>query len=306
MAIDAATIPKTIKKYLKTIPSHEPRIEVGFFGGSFTGIPAAEQRAYLGKAAPFLRKKVVHGIRLSTRPDYIDQKILNTLKAFGVTTIELGVQSMSDDVLKKSNRGHKSEDVLRASRLITKNGFRLVHQMMIGLPGSSQAKEIKTARSAVSLKANEVRIYPVIVIKNTHLARLWKKGLYRALSEEAAIKRSAALLDIFDKHQIPVIRLGLHPSEGLVSRKEILAGPFHEAFRQKVETFRYGQRLETFLKNYKNKSRIQHILYNPLETAYVIGYGRANAKFVDKTLSRLDVLKPDDSVKKGRFKVVTL
>jgi histone acetyltransferase (RNA polymerase elongator complex component) len=285
------TIKETISKYLKTIPGENREVEVAFFGGSFTGLPLKKQESYLQAVQPYIRKGAVTGIRLSTRPDYIDQGILDILKKFNVTAIELGVQSLSDDVLKRARRGHSSLDVKMASSLIINNGFTLGHQMMVGLPGSTLAKELKTARMSVSMKATEVRIYPVLVIKGTFLASMWRKKSYRPLSEKAAIKRCARLIDVFKKAGVRVLRCGLHPSKGLLSGDDILDGPFHEAFGQKVETYRCGEILRRWLKSEKDPAAVLHVLFNPTDAGCVIGYGRENAIFVEKALKRYKVFK---------------
>ncbi len=295
-AVPAPAIPRTISKYLDTIPKKHVHREVAFFGGSFTGLPQDKQEAYLKAVRPFIKNKTIDGIRLSTRPDYIDERILALLKKYGVTCIELGVQSLSEDVLKAAKRGHTVPDVRKASRLILKKGFTLGHQLMSGLPGSTLSKELMTARISVSLGAREVRIYPVIVIKGTHLAEMWRKKRYRPLTEDEALKRCARLVEFFNKKNVRVLRCGLHPSEGLLTGADIVAGPFHQSFGQKVESYLYAGMIKKFLSKEKHPGSICRILYNPSDGASAIGYKRANALGAESIIKKRDIFAPSDAV----------
>ena len=295
-------IPSTISRYLKTIPQKANRVEVGFFGGSFTGLTMPKQEAYLKKVQPFLQKGKVHGIRLSTRPDFINQDALDLLKKYNVSCVELGIQSISDAVLKAAKRGHTRKDIERASRLILKNNLILGHQIMIGLPKSTFAQELKTAKVSVTMGASQVRIYPVIVIKGTELGKMYKHGLYTPLEENEAIERCAKLVRFFEKNHVKVIRCGLHPSTGLATGKDILKGPFHPAFRQRVETYLYADLFKKHIR-YNDKLRpIRRIIYNPREAASVIGYKRINANYVESLLGKGDLLKSATSVPIGKLK----
>ncbi len=230
----ATPLPEDIKKkietYLATMPKSGVYVQVGFFGGSFTGISEEDQKKFLSPVMEFLDDGRVKGVRLSTRPDLIGQKKIDFLSAHGVSCIELGVQSMFRDVLDASGRGHTPEHTVEASRLILKNGLDLTHQIMIGLPESSYDKEFLTARMAVDLGASQVRIYPVIVMKGTELAEMWRKKEYAALEMEEALERSAKLISFFRRSNVKVIRCGLHASEALLSGEKYLAGPFHQSF----------------------------------------------------------------------------
>jgi histone acetyltransferase (RNA polymerase elongator complex component) len=238
--ISPEDIVSRIDTYLSTMPASGVHVQVGFFGGSFTGIADEEQRTLLAPVKRFIEEKRVHGIRVSTRPDLIDEKKVCLLKSHHVNCIELGVQSVAADVLEASLRGHSPEDVFEASRVIKSAGLELVHQLMLGLPLSSYDKEFLTARTAVDLGAGQVRIYPVIVMKGTELAKMWKRKEYVPLETEEAVERAARLINFFRKEGVKVIRCGLHPSEGLISGEEYLAGPFHPAFghlaRQRAES----------------------------------------------------------------------
>lgn len=298
-SVPTTQIPCVISKYLKTIPKKNTHREAAFFGGSFTGLPMERQKAYLKVVRPFIEKGAIHGIRISTRPDYINQDILDTLKKYHVRNIELGVQSLSDDVLTRSKRGHTAADVKRSSRLILKNGFTLAHQIMVGLPGSTPAREVRTARLSIGMGAGEVRIYPVAVIKGTELAVMYKKKLYKPLTEPEAIARSARLVEIFKKSGVKILRCGLHPSQGLLGGGDIVSGPFHQAFGQKVETYLYGRMLKKFLNKIKNPGLIRRILFNSLDAASVIGYGRQNAEHAESVVGRRKIFSPSNIVPRG-------
>lgn len=222
-----------IENYLLTIPSGT-QTEIGFFGGNFTGIPPQQQERYLRAVQPYLKNDAVQGIRLSTRPDYINQQILDMLKKYQVKAIELGAQSLHNDVLDMAGRGHTVEDVALASELITSNGFELGLQMMIGLPGDSLEKSLQTAEKIISLKASTTRIYPTLVIKNTQLETLYKQGLYKPLSLAQAISQTAIIAPAFIHAGIKILRMGLHPSEGLTDETNLVDGPFHVAFGELV------------------------------------------------------------------------
>lgn len=210
-------VKKTIEAYLKGFTGEEKNIEVAFFGGSFTGIKQEKQKELLEIAYEYVKAKKVNSIRLSTRPDYIDKEELKFLKKYGVKTIELGVQSTNDYILKKCKRGHTYKDVVKASKLIRKYGFTLGHQMMIGLPESTALDELNTAKDLAKLKPKIIRLYPVLVIKNTELEREYKTGEYDPISVIQAVERCKDLYYFFTKKKINVIRMGLQSTDLICS-----------------------------------------------------------------------------------------
>ncbi len=236
---EKATGPKTtglIRQYLETMPKHRPvHIEVAFYGGSFTGIPLDLQRELLAPASQALADGRIHGIRLSTRPDYISEHILDHLSRYGVTTIEIGVQSMNDQVLLASNRGHNRAQVIDACKLIRDKGFQLGIQLMIGLPEDTPATWRDTVNEVVSIRPDCVRIYPTLVIKGTTLAEWYRQGLYQPLGLEEAVSLATGAMKQLLCHGIQVIRVGLQPTEDIAPGAELMAGPFHPAFRQLVD-----------------------------------------------------------------------
>lgn len=217
----------------KTVPAD--RAEIAFFGGSFTALPRQDMVRLLEAAYPFVKRGDFGGIRLSTRPDAVDEDVLQLLCSYGVTAVELGAQSMDDEVLLTNRRGHTAAQVERAAHLIKRAGLSLGLQMMTGLPADTDEKAKETARRLADLKPDTVRIYPTLVIERTLLAEWFQNGTYRPQTLEQAITLCAELLQFFEEERgIPVIRLGLHAEREM--QEHCLAGPFHPAFRERCES----------------------------------------------------------------------
>ena len=208
--------------------------EIAFFGGSFTAIDRDYMTELLSAAYDYVADGRVKGIRISTRPDFIDDEVLTLLKKYGVTSIELGAQSMDDEVLKANLRGHTSADVENASRLIKEYGFELGLQMMTGLYLDTDEKAIQTAQKIIDLAPATVRIYPTAVLKGTYLARLLEEKVYKAQTVDDAANLCTTLVPMFENAGIKIIRLGLHSSEEL--KKNIVAGAFHDSFGEIVKS----------------------------------------------------------------------
>jgi len=265
-----------VEQYLETMPEDRV-INIAFFGGTFTGIPVDLQELYLKEAFGFVKTGRVSGIRLSTRPDYINETGLELLKEYGVTTIELGAQSTNREVLNKSGRGHTFKDIRDASNLIYKYGFELGLQMMIGLPEDSYERSIQTANDIVSLGAGNTRIYPAIVIKGTALERLYREGAYIPLSLEQAVEWTKDIVHIFEENNVSIIRIGLHPSEELAAGKSLIAGPFHTSFKEMVMTKIWEEVINTELQsNNPNTSNRIKISVSEKQIHYAIGHKQAN------------------------------
>ncbi len=231
----AADTVNEILRSAAALPPSGAKRQLAFYGGSFTAIPLSQQLALLDAAHQAVLRGEIDGVRLSTRPDAVDRQTLDRLRRFGVQTIELGAQSMDDEVLRLSRRGHSAEDVRRASRLVREEGFELILQMMTGLPGDSPEKSLFTARELIKLRPDGVRIYPTVVVKDTELYERWLRGEYREHSVEEAVSLCAQLLPLFEETGIPVIRLGLNPSEEL-SGGAAVAGAYHPAFGELVKS----------------------------------------------------------------------
>jgi len=243
----AESVREIIDSALSTV-SAEQEAEIAFFGGSFTGIERALMISLLEIAKEYIDRGAVSSIRLSTRPDYIDGEIIDVLKKYGVKTVELGLQSSSDEVLRISKRGHGREDEERASRLIVDAGFDLVGQMMIGLPGSTLESELETARFIINSGARYARIYPTVVFYGTELCEMAKRGLYEPLSTEEAVVRSARVFEEFYEAGVGLIRIGLHASENLASSDTYFGGPNHSALGELVINEFFRERLSRELK----------------------------------------------------------
>ena len=240
----APATPLDVEKTVQTALENniDPKnTEIAFFGGSFTAIERDYMVSLLTAAKHFLDTHSFAGIRVSTRPDCISKEVLEVLKNYGVTAIELGAQSMDDDVLSANRRGHTSDDVRQASALIKEYGFELGLQMMTGLYKSSFEKDLQTAREIIKLQPDTVRIYPTVVLKNTHLGDLFEKGEYIAPTAEESVPLCAELLQMFENEEIKVIKLGLHSSETVES--DMLGGGYHPAFRELCEGYIYLQKM---------------------------------------------------------------
>ena len=217
------------------LPHHGAKRQLAFYGGSFTAIPAEQQLSLLRAARTELDRGNIHSIRLSTRPDAIDDAILTRLEQYGVETIELGAQSMDEEVLRRSGRGHTARDVERSARLIKERGFRLILQMMTGLPGATAESDLTTAKRMAALKPDGVRVYPTVIVRDTALYQLWQAGKYQEHTVEDAVETCALLLPVFEAAGIPVIRLGLNPTEEL-SAGAAVAGAYHPALGELVQS----------------------------------------------------------------------
>ena len=226
---------KAAETLLKFCKNADGKAELAFYGGSFTAIPEQEQTGFLKNAKTALDSGRISGIRISTRPDAIDSVILDRLRRYGVTTIELGAQSMQDHVLQLCARGHTADDVRKASKLIREEGFQLVLQMMTGLPGDDDAGAIDTALQLIELRPDAVRIYPTVIVCGTELERMWRAGIYKEHSVEDAVRVCSQIVPLFTEAQIPIIRLGLNPTEEL-SSGAVLGGAYHPALGELVKS----------------------------------------------------------------------
>lgn len=222
----------TVETALRSNKNNTFEYEIAFFGGSFTAIDRAYMLSLLETAYPYVKSGKATGIRISTRPDFIDEEVLALLKKYGVTSIELGAQNMNDKVLAANMRGHTAEDVRNASALIKKKGFDLGLQMMTDLYTSTRGLDFATAREFAKLKPKTVRIYPTVVLKDTYLAKLYESGKYKPCPLKKTIALCADLVEFFESHDIEVIRVGLHASEEI--KNNMLAGGYHECLGELV------------------------------------------------------------------------
>lgn len=231
----AEDVDRAVEIALESGRADPQKTEIAFFGGSFTAIERDYMNELLDAAAKYVHNGTVSGIRLSTRPDAIDDEILELLGSKGVTAIELGAQSMDDEVLRLNARGHSAEQVREAALRIREHSFTLGLQMMTGLYGSSREKDRQTAEELIALSPEQVRIYPTLILDGTALGELYRQGKYRTYSLEESVELCAGLLKRFFENGISVIRLGLHT----VDSERYLSGPWHPAFRELCESELY-------------------------------------------------------------------
>ena len=296
-----------IENYLKSLDKENAQIEIDFFGGSFTAIEEERQEELLQVASEFVKSGQVSSIRVSTRPDAIDKNILKRLKKYKVKTIELGVQSSNNYILKRINRGHTFEDVKRAAKLIRWNGFRLGVQMMVGLPESTTIDEINTAKELIKLKPKMVRIYPVLVIKNTPLEKELEKGTYKPLTVVQAVEVCKEIVRLFHDKNIDIIRIGLQPTDEISEpgseKSEVVAGPYHPAFRQLVESAMWYDAIVGKIKRLNVKVKEVEVTVNPVDANNVIGHKKENVKNLKELYDVNLVLKQDPKMKQGKSKI---
>ncbi len=265
-----------VETALKTPDYNPENTEIAFFGGSFTAINRNYMTSLLETAAYYARSGAVSGIRISTRPDAVDDEILSILKDNYVTSIELGAQSLDDGVLRSNNRGHTAKDVENASRKIKDYGFSLGLQMMTGLYSDTDENAIKTAEKIIELKPDTVRIYPTIVLKKTDLAALFADGVYTPQSLTSAVSLSVKLLKMFGEAGIDIIRLGLHSIE----EDSFVAGPWHPAFSELCYSEIYLEKAKDVL---MDKPCGKYNLYvNPSAISKMTGQKRSNISALEK------------------------
>ena len=261
-------------KNAQTNPKYDPKTtEIAYFGGSFTAINRNYMLRLLRVAYRFVKNGTVSGIRISTRPDAIDDEVLSLLKQYGVTAIELGAQSLNDRVLRMNNRGHRSSDVVKAAQKIKEYGFELGLQIMTGLYADNDNSAIRTAEKVIEIKPDTVRIYPTIVLKDTDLAALYADGIYKPQTLDSAVTVASKLYKMFTDNGIKVIRLGLHSIE----QDAYIAGPWHPAFSELCQS---QIMLNDVLSQLKDKGN--YIIYvGKSDVSKMIGQKKSNLLFLE-------------------------
>ncbi|MBU1195068.1 MAG: radical SAM protein [Proteobacteria bacterium] len=228
-ALDKTKILPVIEDYLQYKGSRKS-VELAFFGGNFLGLPEEKIIELLEIIQPYIKENKIDSIRFSTRPDTISQSILDTIRPFNISAVELGVQSMNDDILKKNRRGHTCEDIISAISLLKKNGFKIGVQVMAGLPGDTQQDLLKSTRILAQLEPDFARIYPLMVLKGSLVEKWYRQGEYTPLSLDTAIGQVKQMYGIFSQAGIDVIRMGLQASDFMEDETKVIAGPWHPAF----------------------------------------------------------------------------
>lgn len=278
--ISGSTVPAAARDVDKAIenaaalPRTGAKRQLAFYGGSFTAIPIHEQTTLLAAAKAHLDGGDIDSIRLSTRPDAIDGAVLKRLAEYGVETVELGAQSMCDEVLRLAGRGHTAQDVENASRMIKAAGFRLILQMMTGLPGDSIGCSVDTARRIIALEPDGVRIYPTVIVRDTALYDLWQAGRYKEHTVEDAVEYCARIVPLFEAAGIPIIRLGLNPTEEL-SSGAAAGGAYHPALGELVKSRIMLQKAQVLLAGVEPGSTVVLGVAAP-KLSQMIGQHRGN------------------------------
>ena len=289
----AEDVVSAIENALRLTPPGTRR-QLAFYGGSFTAIPVAEQESLLGAAVPYLERGDIASLRLSTRPDAIDGAVLRRLRSYGVETIELGAQSMSERVLALSGRGHTAADVEGAARAVKGAGFRLILQMMTGLPGADDESDVESARRIAALGPDGVRVYPTVIVRDTALCDLWRAGRYKEHTVEDAVRVCARILPVFERAGIPVIRLGLNPTEDL-SGGDAVGGAYHPALGELVKSRIMRDRAEKILSGAKRGEQAV-LRVNPRLISQLVGQHGANRAYLVERfgLSGLRIVRDPD------------
>ncbi len=275
--------------------------EIAFFGGSFTAIERETMVSLLSAAHKYVENGSFKGIRISTRPDAIDEEICHILRSYGVTAVELGAQSLDDRVLTLNKRGHTAEDIVKATKLLQEKGFETGLQMMTGLYGSTDEDSIETAKKIIELNPDTVRIYPTVVLENTELCNLYRSGKYNPQDVEAAAEICAVLLQMFEEAGVKVIRTGLH-SGGDVEG-EFVAGAYHPAFKEICESKIYLRKVTEFIRENKIPEGKIEIRVSPKSVSQMTGQKKANIEALKK-LGYEAKITADESI--GKYKVYIL
>ena len=299
----AQTVKNAIEEAAALTPLGTKR-QLAFYGGSFTAIPEARQVELFEAAQPYIEDGTISSIRLSTRPDAIDASVLKRLKKYGVAVVEIGAQSMCDRVLELSGRGHDSADVENASKLIKAAGFDLILQMMTGLPGDTDESCIETAKKIIALEPDGVRIYPTVIVRDTVLCDMWHAGTYKEHTVEDAVRICAKVVPLFNAAGIPIIRMGLNPTEDL-SGGDALGGAYHPALGELVLSRIMLEKARTLLFGTKPGSRVV-LGVNRSDVSKMVGQHRCNVKALTSEFSLSELKIHEASVKSGEISIVSL
>lgn len=293
---------KRIQEFIQFKKKNRSAVQVAFYGGNFLGQKTEDIHALLSEAAKFILAGSVDSIRFSTRPDTIDPKRLDILKAYPVETIELGVQSMDDDVLTLSRRGHTAADTEKAVSLLKKHQYEIGLQMMIGLPGDSEAIALDSGRRIAGMHPDFVRIYPTLVLAGSPLAKLYEQKEYEPLALDAAVSRTKKLYLLFKDKDISVIRMGLQASEDLDDGATVLAGPYHPAFGHLVHAEIFLDKAKALLKIHPLLNDTVVFCVNPRSVSRMQGIRNHNISALKLEFSLKTIrIAQDDALSEGEL-----
>lgn len=302
--VDGKFVEDTIEEYLQTIDNKKATVEVSFFGGTFTGINICKQRELLAVAKRYKDAGKINYIRMSTRPDYIDEDILTHLNSFDVDIIELGVQSLDAGVLLKSGRGHSDYDVLRASKLIKEYGITLGHQIMLGLPGDTLKRDIETVKKSIEMGPSLVRLYPALVIKDTPMEKLLREGKYEPYTLSEAVEAAKIAYSMYEMNGINVIRIGLQPTEEINEGGDIVKGPFHPSFRELVKGSIYCDIIYKYIKD--NNIDLVEIAVNPKDISVLYANKKYYFNELKEKLKEVKIkVKQDNNIERNSLGIIS-
>ncbi len=302
--VTEAGVRETVGRYLAGSRGQYDGAEIAFYGGSFTGMPRDEQLGFLEMAARLIAEGAVRSIRISTRPDDIDGDWLDTLAAMGVRAVEIGAQSMDDEVLRQSERGHRADDVRRAVGLCRDKGFETGLHLMAGLPGESRDSFEASVAEVIRIAPDTVRIHPLLVFRDTELARLYARGKYRPLCLDEAVAWCRTALVRFARARIPVIRLGLQATGEMEEEGCILAGPWHPAFRSLVEAELFRDMATELMARAAAgcKEPVFHVA--PTDLSSFNGPGGRNRTYLESRFGGLPIAaRPDPAIPRGALRL---
>jgi histone acetyltransferase (RNA polymerase elongator complex component) len=289
-----------VDKYLETMNWNKEHIQIAFYGGNFTGIDKDYQTELLEAAESYIQGGPIDSIRISTRPDYIDTDRVKLLQRYSVTTVEIGAQSMVDEVLTLSERGHTSDDVRNAVRILQHNGFETGIHLMAGLPGDTEDRFRYTVEEVISLRPDTVRIHPTIVFRSTALAKLYTEGNYEPLTMPDAVRLCKYALRKFETAHIPVIRLGLQTTSEMETTGSIVAGPYHPSFRSLVDGSIFLDMASYLFEQAPERNGEVVFLVNPKDVSNFRGIRNGNIMTLKEDFNVGDFqVKTDPSLQRG-------
>ena len=302
--LNPSDITETLNKAIRSPKFEQAEApEVAFYGGTFTSLPEKQMIRLLEAVEPYIKQGFFSSIRVSTRPDALDDSKLKLIRDLHVTTVELGAQSLDDDVLGLARRGHSAADTIASVRLLKENGFKVGIQLMPGLPGDTENTFLKTVEVVARLSPHMVRLYPTVVIRGTELEDLYRAGDYQPLSLIEAVNLCVKSCTQLEENGIPVIRMGLMSSPSLLEKGEIVAGPWHEAFGFLVRSEIHHQKITPCLPE-KNAIGMIRIRAPRREIPLVVGYKNRGLRSIEeKTGAEVLGVTPDDSVPAGQIRV---
>jgi histone acetyltransferase (RNA polymerase elongator complex component) len=295
---------RQIETFLSLRRKKRRYIQIAFFGGNFLGIQTRTIRRLLTVATKFVSAGQANSIRFSTRPDTVNRQRLTAIKAFPVATIELGVQSMDDRVLKRSNRGHTAADTVKAVQLLREHAYEVGAQIMVGLPGDDVQRLRASACEIARLKPDFIRIYPTVVLAGSPLATMYQKGHYVPLSLAEAVSQVKHLYLYFKKEGIAVIRMGLQANEAFTDDSILLAGPFHPAFGHMVYCEIFLDMAVAQLQSLNSTWKSIRLHVHPRSVSKMRGLKNGNIKTLGETfhLQTIEIV-PDASLNEDQLTV---